>query len=132
MLVVRWSSSCMMPLRVGSKCWTMTKAMPLSLGTRDRKCSNASNPPADAPMPTMGNDTLAREVAAVSRAALAGFFRRRSGLDFVFMILLATPAQAGSSAALSVGCLDLSMGEVPDPPAPVHSEVVGVGARRLR
>jgi hypothetical protein len=27
----------MMPCRVGSKCCTMTKARPLSLGTRDRK-----------------------------------------------------------------------------------------------
>jgi len=104
--------------------------MPLSLGTRDRKCSNASNPPADAPMPTMGNDTLAGEVAVVLRAVLAGLFRRRSGLDFVFMILLATPAQAGSSMPLSVDCLNLSMGEVPDPRDPVHSEVVGIGARR--
>ena len=30
--VARWSSSAMMPLCVGSRCWTMTKAMPLSVG----------------------------------------------------------------------------------------------------
>jgi hypothetical protein len=33
MPVARWSSSGMMPLRVGSRCWTMTNAMPLPAGT---------------------------------------------------------------------------------------------------
>ena len=45
----------MMPLRVGSRCWTMTKAMPLPFGTCAKKCSKASSPPAEAPMPTMRN-----------------------------------------------------------------------------
>src|SRR6266571_6870313 len=77
----------MMPLRVGSKCWTMTKAMPLFLGTRDRKCSNASSPPAEAPMPTTGNETFRRETGVSGGATLAGFFRRRAAEDFFFMAL---------------------------------------------
>ena len=54
MVVVRCSSSAMMPLWVGSRCWTMTKAMPLPSGTFSKKSSNASSPPAEAPMPTTG------------------------------------------------------------------------------
>jgi hypothetical protein len=36
----------------------MTNAMPLFSGTRARKCSKASNPPAEAPIPTTGNETF--------------------------------------------------------------------------
>ena len=51
------------PLCVGSRCWTMTNAMPLSAGTCRRNCSNASSPPAEAPMPTMGTrDPLPRHI----------------------------------------------------------------------
>ena len=38
---------------VGSRCCTMTKAMPLSGGILLKNCSRASNPPAEAPIPTM-------------------------------------------------------------------------------
>ena len=44
-----------MPLWVGSRCWTMTKAMPHPSGTCFKNSSSASSPPAEAPMPTMGN-----------------------------------------------------------------------------
>jgi hypothetical protein len=36
----------------GARWGTRTKAMPLSAGMLVKKCSNASNPPAEAPMPT--------------------------------------------------------------------------------
>ena len=36
-------------------------------------------------MPTMGNELPASKVLPFSRAILAGFFFRRSGLDFIFM-----------------------------------------------
>src|SRR5512140_3433811 len=78
----------------------MTNAMPLDAGTCVRNCSKASSPPAEAPMPTMGNDTLAGEAGVVSPAALAGVLGRRSGLDFVSMILFAIPAAGGRSAPL--------------------------------
>jgi len=94
-------------LRVGSKCWTMTKAMPLFFGTCDRKCSNASNPPAEAPMPTTGNETLVGETGIALRAARAGFFCRRSCLDLVFIVLLATPAEvAGIRRHTASECRD--------------------------
>src|SRR5439155_11304910 len=80
--------------RVGSKCWTMTKAMPLFFGTRDRKSSKASNPPAEAPMPTTGNETFTRETGVSGGATLAGFFRRRAGEDFFFMALFSAANRA--------------------------------------
>ena len=52
MPVERWSSSTMRPLRVGSRCWMITKATPLSGGTLERNPSRASSPPAEAPIPT--------------------------------------------------------------------------------
>ena len=42
------------PLWVGSRCWTTTKAKPLSAGTCRKNRSSASSPPAEAPIPTMG------------------------------------------------------------------------------
>jgi hypothetical protein len=77
MPVARCSSSGMMPLCVGSRCWTMTNAMPLPGGTRARNCSKASSPPADAPMPTMGNAALASGAAGA-----AGLRRRVCGIGF--------------------------------------------------
>ena len=47
----------MMPLWFGSRCWITTNAIPLLRGTLVKNCSNASNPPADAPIPTIGNWT---------------------------------------------------------------------------
>jgi hypothetical protein len=38
-------------------------------------------------MPTMGNETLGCGYGVLGEAALAGFFRRRFGADFIFMIL---------------------------------------------
>ncbi len=53
---LRASSSTMAPLCVGSMCWMTTYPMPLLLGTAPKNCSSASSPPAEAPMPTMGNE----------------------------------------------------------------------------
>ncbi|KJR42761.1 hypothetical protein MCHI_001340 [Candidatus Magnetoovum chiemensis] len=41
---------------LGARCCTSTKAMQgsTSAGMPEKKASNAANPPADAPMPTMG------------------------------------------------------------------------------
>ena len=45
-------SSGIMPLCVGSRCGTRTNAKPVSGGKWEKNCSNASNPPADPPIPT--------------------------------------------------------------------------------
>src|ERR1051326_3826936 len=39
----------------GSRCWTSTKAIPVSVGRAFRSSVNASRPPAEAPTPTIGN-----------------------------------------------------------------------------
>ncbi len=76
----------------------MAMAAGKSAGKPPRMTDKAFKPPTEAAMAMTGNETLARETGVVSQAALAGFFCRRSGLDAVFMILLPTPAEAGSSA----------------------------------
>jgi hypothetical protein len=43
-----------MPLCVGSRCWTTTNAMPVSVGMCSRNWVSASRPPAEAPTPTIG------------------------------------------------------------------------------
>src|SRR3989454_10624901 len=42
----------------GSRCWMRMNAIPLFAGSALRSCVKASSPPAEAPMPTMGNDGL--------------------------------------------------------------------------
>src|SRR5437773_396532 len=42
----------------GSRCWTNTKANGASTGRWDSNSENASNPPAEAPMPTTGHTSL--------------------------------------------------------------------------
>ena len=39
----------------GDRCWSTTKAMPLSGGTAAKNFSSGSSPPAEAPMPTTRN-----------------------------------------------------------------------------
>ncbi len=39
---------------LGSRCWTMTNAMPVGARARDSISRRASRPPAEAPMPTTG------------------------------------------------------------------------------
>ena len=75
----------MSPFRVGSRCWTMTNAMPHFGGTCFRNCSNASSPPADAPMPTIGNATLGFGAGVSSVTTGTAFFGRRAG-DVFFSI----------------------------------------------
>ncbi len=41
----------------GSRCCTRTKLIPVSAGRCLSSCVNASSPPADAPIPTMGNES---------------------------------------------------------------------------
>src|ERR1035438_237162 len=69
-----------------------------SAGKPPRMTDKAFKPPTEAAMAMTGNERLAGETGIVSPAALAGSFCRRSGLDFVFMFLLATPAEAEISA----------------------------------
>ena len=52
MRVRRSSSSFIKLLKSGDKCWTTTKAAPLSAGILSKNSSNARSPPAEAPMPT--------------------------------------------------------------------------------
>ncbi len=69
--VFRWSSSTSMPFREGSRCCTTTNAMPLFSGTCVRKRSNASRPPADAPMPTTGNGLAGPRLGSKGASASA-------------------------------------------------------------
>src|SRR5690348_8041471 len=64
----------------GSRCWMRMNAIPVFAGSALRSCVNASSPPADAPMPTTGNDGLS--VCAASRAAGRGRRRRSVPDDF--------------------------------------------------
>ena len=43
---------------VGSRCWTMMKAMPLTAGSASRSFLQASRPPAEAPIATTGNSAV--------------------------------------------------------------------------
>src|ERR1700682_2993125 len=89
-----------MLLCVGSRCWTMTKAMPLSGGMAERRSMKALRPPADAPIPTTGKvdrerwylldfirvNSLARMRAApisdnAPQRRLLSMHRRRPGPD---------------------------------------------------
>src|SRR6185503_3746919 len=56
--------------RWGSRCWTSTKAMPVSAGMCWRKFLNASRPPAEAPMPTVKKSGGATDVPRFARLAL--------------------------------------------------------------
>jgi hypothetical protein len=44
----------MMLLCLGLECWIITNAVLVSDGRLEKNSSSASNPPADAPIPTMG------------------------------------------------------------------------------
>src|ERR1017187_8313385 len=55
MVVVRCRISVRMLAWLGSRCGTSTKAMPQAGGRWRKNCTKASRPPAEAPMPTMGN-----------------------------------------------------------------------------
>jgi hypothetical protein len=105
----------------------MTKAMPQFFGTRERKCSNASNPPAEAPMPMMGNETRAPGdcgfcgLFAFPETTATGFFRRRSEADFVFTILWVAILESDGAAATTGLAAERASKAVPPPP----------GARRL-
>ena len=59
----------------------MTNAMPLGEGTFFKNCSMASSPPADAPMPTMGNAPAAAGTGLSGSLADFGFFDAPKGLD---------------------------------------------------
>src|SRR6476661_2592764 len=78
---VRWLSC------VGSRCCTSTKAILVSVGRCVSNCVNASRPPAEAPMPTIGN---AAGGCSASRSEAAGFGLDRSAdrLDGTFALLL--------------------------------------------
>ena len=67
------------------------------ISLRHRSSSaRASSPPADAPMPTIGNDPPPGEAGAIWRAGWAGFFDRRFGADFSVIILFPASVECGS------------------------------------
>jgi len=67
-----------------SKCGTRTSAKPLSAGMRLKNRSNASSPPAEAPIATIGEVPLAPKLGATfSSLRLAVAWRRRF-CDFRF------------------------------------------------
>jgi hypothetical protein len=72
----------------------MTNAIPLPAGTCRRNCSMASSPPAEAPIPTIGNETPASGADASCETALADLSGRRFGEVLVFMTVV--------SAALNI------------------------------
>src|SRR5437867_9621841 len=61
---------------VGSKCDTSTNASPGARGRFFKSCVVASNPPADAPMPTTGNEPSEHAAAREVVRAAAGFALR--------------------------------------------------------
>lgn len=65
----------------------ITKASPLPVGTCPRNCSKASRPPAEAPMPTMGNHAVDRAPVFSWRAALPGLFGRVAVAEFMAISL---------------------------------------------
>src|SRR5262245_15551981 len=56
---------------VGARCWTRTKAIPVSTGSARSICVKASSPPAEAPMPTIGKDGVSSRGPASSAGELA-------------------------------------------------------------
>src|ERR1700722_5376357 len=66
----------------------MIKAMPLPAGTFFKNCSSASSPPAEAPIPTIGNAVFTRAPAAFRLINLAGVLAERAAEAFVFMRFL--------------------------------------------
>jgi hypothetical protein len=83
MLVTRPRISVSMLAWVGSRCWTMTKAMPVSVAISRNMRRSASRPPADAPTPTTGNARLSCAGGSLaggggaSRARVRGLLLRR-------------------------------------------------------
>lgn len=56
---------------VGSRCCTSTNAIPVRDGNSFNSCVVASNPPADAPIPTMGKGGVGRGSSLPAGAGLA-------------------------------------------------------------
>src|SRR5262249_54564365 len=71
MPVARARISVSMLAWVGARCWTRTKAIPVSTGTARSICVKASSPPAEAPTPTTGKDRVSPRGPASSAAKLA-------------------------------------------------------------
>jgi hypothetical protein len=77
--------------------------MPHPGGTRDKNCSSASSPPADAPIPTIGNVLLwarAGDFSAGADFAGAGFGRFKVGLIFGRVAILKTIERNSRSSGL--------------------------------
>src|SRR6516165_1695061 len=71
MAVARDRISVSMLAWVGARCWTRTKAMPVSTGRACSICVKASSPPAEAPTPTTGKDRVSSRGPASSVPELA-------------------------------------------------------------
>jgi hypothetical protein len=79
----------------------MTKAMPLLFGTCLRNNSRASSPPAEAPMPTMGNALCVLGRSGFGGTGAAGPFFRILEPDGFFMVgILITVEGGGMCVAL--------------------------------
>src|SRR5689334_2385104 len=65
---------------VGSKCWTRTNAIPLSVGTAVKNLRNASRPPADAPIPATAINASRPRPADATPAAPGAFRVERRAL----------------------------------------------------
>src|SRR5687767_7156449 len=53
----------------GDRCWTMTNAIPVSVGSSENRCSSDSRPPADAPIPTMREGPVGASTSIGTRPA---------------------------------------------------------------
>src|SRR5580765_5131523 len=65
---------------VGSRCWIRTKAIPVVDGRCSKSCENASRPPAEAPIPTMGKALPRR--AAIREPGIAEAVLAAEGAGF--------------------------------------------------
>src|SRR5258708_34046339 len=78
MRVERERSAVRMLSCFGSRCWIRTRAIPVAAGSFCSSLGNASSPPADAPIPTIGKEGAAAAetkglgLRGVFRAAVAG------------------------------------------------------------
>src|SRR5712691_5813731 len=81
---------------LGSRCWTITKAVPLSAFRSGSRASSAPIPPADAPMPTTGMDRLRRGSCSPSWSVRTSSVRTSSVRLSVVVMRQRAPAAAVS------------------------------------
>nr|WP_230670185.1 hypothetical protein [Methanosarcina barkeri] len=94
-----------MLLEFGSRCCIRTKAAPgsASEGIAEKKASNAANPPADAPMPTIGKSFFGDSSKDTSRTEFSPveFFSIACGFSSFDLCISSLPMDSFSLSVLS-------------------------------